>query len=841
MALCVSVQVTHPSLDEDRKLPLGSMCLVRFVKGKNKWTDQDTVCLKKFASQVQSLLLSHHERTFLQPRARLQAAFVGSFIQDDLGSDSPMLKPAVYNSTLDSISAPSPAMSAVRTVQQTAYIHHYVSHAFDKTISRMAELVEADGMALLDLREFAKSADIRLDAVNRGMERKRNQRGAPDLRSGSESTSPGFAPAPFKHKLRPVRVLGVSPGGTVDSLVEMLANQDYLEAIEEALKTCRANSVAAGLASAVKSALPSTSRSTIVLPIFDHLGHPALVVVASSSRRAAFASTDRNFLQQAGHLCLTAIVKDQAIAGEKVKLAFVAQISHELRTPMHGLTGQVELIREMYSNTEEAAELDPVLKVADVCLNSLAAIMDDSLEFAKLSNEADSALSAVSGSHGQFDLVDVSEFTANVTKAAWVRRMRLASSSAEDSNESREKGTVEVILEFRPQEDGWQALVNTSELRRIIANIVSNAYEFTQNGWVRITLDTEPNSDDQNRRFLVLTVSDSGVGIPEPFLTSGDIWLPFRQADSFSPGSGLGLSIVRELLNRAGGAVNITSSFGEGTNVFASIPIEFEPGPRTPSDIQVFSDDLGLLKRVAKQRWSSRKGHVADGTSVNVETTLAMVPEGETAARPVSLIAPSSVPVPAASKPADPATLLTLAANSSSTSRSQSRSGIIRPLSILVAEDNAIARNILARLLQKHGFSFVAVEDGQKAVDHFQQHGDQIDLTLMDIQMPVKDGLEASHDIRKIEKERGWRRHRIVALTGLSNSEDVSLALGDTGPMDAWVVKGGTSLRDLTEEMRRMQDMLARTAGAPSQREDVHSKGQTEMEPAVAAIEALNI
>lgn len=82
----------------------------------------------------------------------------------------------------------------------------------------------------------------------------------------------------------------------------------------------------------------------------------------------------------------------------------------------------------------------------------------------------------------------------------------------------------------------------------------------------------------------------------------------------------------------------------------------------------------------------------------------------------------------------------------------------------------------------------------------------------MDVQMPVKDGIEASFDIRKIEKANGWPRHRIVALSGLSNPEDLALALDNDGPMDAWLVKGGSSLRDVTEELARMQKELKRQA-----------------------------
>lgn len=83
-----------------------------------------------------------------------------------------------------------------------------------------------------------------------------------------------------------------------------------------------------------------------------------------------------------------------------------------------------------------------------------------------------------------------------------------------------------------------------------------------------------------------------------------------------------------------------------------------------------------------------------------------------------------------------------------------------RPLRVLGCEDNAIARKLLAALLKQKGYEFVAANDGQKGVDAFKEF--RPDVTVMDIGMPVKDGIQASHEIREIEAERGWTRHKIV-------------------------------------------------------------------------------
>lgn len=83
-----------------------------------------------------------------------------------------------------------------------------------------------------------------------------------------------------------------------------------------------------------------------------------------------------------------------------------------------------------------------------------------------------------------------------------------------------------------------------------------------------------------------------------------------------------------------------------------------------------------------------------------------------------------------------------------------------RPLRVLGCEDNLIARKLLAALLKQKGYEFHAAVDGQQGVDAFELH--RPDVTVMDIGMPVLDGIQASSQIRRIEAERGWPRHRIV-------------------------------------------------------------------------------
>lgn len=835
MNLVVSSRINLPS-PSGRDLPIGNVCVLRSGPEAKPWTTRDSNLLSRFARRARSEILNAHERLHIQPRRVAQTEFVGSFIQRDLGASSAAFKarhsPEASTSatpiSAPASPAPSPALSshsldALRDLHSPLGGAHEGGFLFDKPIARATEVVGASSVALLDLRELAKASAFKLDAISRGSARKQHNSSRTSLAEiaadASRPSSPaGAGPAPNPSTLKPIGVLGLSPNGCRDQFEDLLKQPEFLRPVQRALSviTSQGHNSSAVLAQAFSPVLPDSRQSTVVVPVFDHSGAPALVLIVTSDDRQAFDGGDRNFIERVGHLCLAALVKDQALASERAKLAFVAKISHELRAPMDGLAGKIGNIRDAYAGSasvEQAQKLEPMLRVADLCLSSLQSICDDSLVFAKLSNE----VGAASEEDREAEVVDVAGLCSTVAKSVWVRKMKQTSvNQNEGQGDDVDAGTVEVILDFKPQQNGWLAKVNVSDLRRIIANVLTNAYTFTENGWVRLTMDTELKPDKDGRRSLEITVSDSGKGIPRSFLQSGDIWLPFRQADSFSRGSGLGLSIVRELLNRLGGAISITSEVGQGTTVVMSIPLEFEQGEAAGAEVQVLSDELSGVQQAAK---AGVVGGVDDP------------PTKAYGRSPAHSRAPS--PNPEAKEPATetdtgppirPAPTPTLTVRPPSSSNTLLAS---RPLQILVAEDNAVSRNILAKLFTKKGYKFHAVEDGQQAVDVFALRGNEFDIvsvgarsdlpgdarlltstlplhylfslcslalshvqTLMDVQMPVKDGIEASFDIRKIEKANGWPRHRIVALSGLSNPEDLALALDNDGPMDAWLVKG---------------------------------------------------
>lgn len=135
---------------------------------------------------------------------------------------------------------------------------------------------------------------------------------------------------------------------------------------------------------------------------------------------------------------------------------------------------------------------------------------------------------------------------------------------------------VQLFLDIEPAES-WSFLVHPGAFRRIIMNLFGNSLKFTKTGFIRVHLRQEPPSDAPDQQVpglgrIVLTVSDSGKGISEDYLRN-QLYTPFAQEDHFAPGTGLGLSLVRQVVTALGGDIDVTSQVGCGTAVTISLPL----------------------------------------------------------------------------------------------------------------------------------------------------------------------------------------------------------------------------------------------------------------------------
>jgi len=374
-----------------------------------------------------------------------------------------------------------------------------------------------------------------------------------------------------------------------------------------------------------------------------------------------------------------------AKSANDAKSMFLATMSHEIRTPLNGVLGMAHAMG--------LDELTPVqqqrLSVIRDCGESLMRMLNEVLDLAKIEAgklECESI---------PFDLVEI------------VRSIELSFALQAESK------SVQFDVTIQPDA---RAVYRGDPLRfrQILNNLVSNALKFTEVGSVSLLIDDTPKG-------LCITVSDTGIGIPDDRLHL--LFQKFSQLDAsvtrLHGGTGLGLAICRELCELMGGSVTAESVLGKGSRFIATLPLE------------------------------------------RISTTKDVGPD----------CAQSAI---------------------------ANQTGMLR---VLVAEDNEINQIVLAAFLSHIDVKPMLVGNGAEAVAAWEAA--EWDLILMDMQMPVQDGLSATRAIRTEEARLGRQRTPIIALSANAMAHQIAdcLAAG----MDAYLSKPiqSTELFELFDQMKR--------------------------------------
>ncbi len=405
----------------------------------------------------------------------------------------------------------------------------------------------------------------------------------------------------------------------------------------------------------------------------------------------------------------TTVALRQAETSSVAKSQFLANMSHEIRTPLHGVVGMIELLQQ--------TELSPMqlqyVRGARQSSESLLTLIDDVLDLSKI--EA----GKMELEHAPFHLPSlVHDVVTLFADQARSKGLRLTASIPDELN---------LVL-----------LGDAHRISRILTNLVANALKFTSEGSVTVRLTSLEASDNQVR--LRCEVMDTGIGIPAAKQKA--IFEAFSQADTSTTrrygGSGLGLSIARQLCHLMAGDIGVDSTVGAGSAFWFSLrldkaPISAVPTPFSTGPVEREADAVEPKRRPVSARQRA------------FEEALARI----------------------------------------------GRSSV----HVLLAEDNPSSLRVTQALLESLGCNVTGARNGLEAVTAYRAR--RFDIVLMDCQMPEMDGYEATRAIRQIEAFRG-EVTPIVALTAnaLSGSREACLAVG----MNDQLTKP-LSLADLTSKL----------------------------------------
>jgi len=424
---------------------------------------------------------------------------------------------------------------------------------------------------------------------------------------------------------------------------------------------------------------------------------------------------------------------DRAEAASAAKSRFLATLSHEVRTPLNGILGLLEVLQHTQL---DPAQRESIAMVHDSA-QSLLGILDDTIDLARI--EA-----------GRIDIV----------QAPFSIEQVVAGCAETAAPRARAKGLR--LLVYTDPALPHRVMGDALRLRQVLNNLCSNAVKFTASGRVVVRAELAGRSDSMLRvRFSVL---DSGAGIA-PEHQQG-LFQPFQQGDSSTTarygGAGLGLSICQGLVRRMGGRIGFVSNPGAGSEF--SFWLEFAPVPEStaadaPPRLAGVALDL-QLPDLDERAWISSylRGIGAD---IRRGSPLVLREDGEL---DLLLEAPGMTPV-RLPRPLHRAGLLrAISAAAGRQERpppSPAPEAPLRCLRILAVDDHPTNREVIQRQLALLGHSATTAADAAQALSELGTG--RFDLLLTDLRMPDVDGVELVRTLRELERS-GGRAQRLPAI-----------------------------------------------------------------------------
>lgn len=491
--------------------------------------------------------------------------------------------------------------------------------------------------------------------------------------------------------------------------------------------------------------------------------------------------------------------KITALQANEAKSLFLANMSHEIRTPLNGIVGFTEILR----NTKLDAEQQEFLNIIDKSSENLLSIINNILDLSKIESNKIEIENII------FDAAE--EFESAV--------------------ETYAVGAAEKNIDLNFYMDPRIASKlkgDPTKIKEVVINLLSNAIKFTSYGG-EINLEIKKVDDDNGHSGVMFSVQDNGIGMTKD--QQARIFDAFTQADASVTrkygGTGLGLTISSQFVELMGGQLEVESAKDHGTKFFFTLPLE-EVTTNEPSYANAYSDvimakyeqeiptkldkyveryfdyygvsvkhfeSVGELKELKSDESCKGFWIDIDKARQNIQDAIRNIDKSKIFA--ISSVTSRSkiedLGIPQDNVVYKPLTLSkvkevlnsTIETGPNIVDEKEVRQETFFDANVLVTEDNIINQKLITRILQEHGITVDIANNGLESFE--KRRSGNYDLIFMDIQMPVMDGIEATHEILDFEEDEEVDHIPIVTLTAnaLKGDKERFLAEG----MDEYITK----------------------------------------------------